>query len=752
MNPPVENVRILMLEDAPSDAELEECELQDAQLAFTLLRVDTREAFVAGLDEFKPDLVLADYKLPAYNGREALEYTRRTHPQIPVIMVTGAIGDEAAIELLKLGARDYVLKDRLARLAPAIQRALSEERGIRNRKIAEGKYHALFVEAMDGIVLADCKTACILECNPEFERQTGRTQDQLKLLKLWQLRLPEEQEDARNDFFEVREAGSRRVMALQRPDGSTVPVDFVFKVIRIQDACFIQGVSRDITERKDSERVIQEEKEFSDTLIQSLPDIFYLLDREGRLLRWNSSFAQLAGLTAAAMSTSNALAFIHDEDKPLILCKIREAFDTGSAKTEARLIFKGRMLRYFLTATRVETRRGVNVMGIGVDITERKQSEEALLRANRALKTLSAANLALVQAASEDALLHAVTHIIVETGGYRLAAVCYAGEGAEKNIRLMAWSGTEENYYWNTPLSLADAALGQMPEACAITDGAISICRDIAGEGAFPPWQDAALARGYVSNIALPLSDGHAPFGALSIYSSEANAFDEDEVRLLEELAGSLAYGILTLRTRTAHEQHAAILRQSLEQSIQLIADTVEARDPYTAGHQRRVADLASAIAREMGLPDEQIKGIHLAATIHDLGKIHIPAEILSKPSRLAEIEFQLIKTHSQAGYDILKDVKFPWPIAEIVLQHHEKLDGSGYPQGLVDAQILPESKIITVADVVEAMSSHRPYRPGLGVEAALDEITRGRGKLYAPQVVDACVALFSQHGYVFRD
>ncbi|TXT35290.1 MAG: hypothetical protein FD135_5001 [Comamonadaceae bacterium] len=174
----------------------------------------------------------------------------------------------------------------------------------------------------------------------------------------------------------------------------------------------------------------------------------------------------------------------------------------------------------------------------------------------------------------------------------------------------------------------------------------------------------------------------------------------------------------------------------------------MEARDPYTAGHQRRVSELATRIAREMGLPDEQAIGIQLAAAIHDLGKIRIPAEILSKPGRLSSIEFQLMQTHAQAGYDILKDVAFPWPIATIILQHHERLDGSGYPQGLKEDQILLESKIVAVADVVEAMSSHRPYRPSLGIDMALDEIERNRGTHYAPEVVDVCIKLFREQGY----
>jgi HD-GYP domain-containing protein (c-di-GMP phosphodiesterase class II) len=177
----------------------------------------------------------------------------------------------------------------------------------------------------------------------------------------------------------------------------------------------------------------------------------------------------------------------------------------------------------------------------------------------------------------------------------------------------------------------------------------------------------------------------------------------------------------------------------------------VEARDPFTAGHQRRVATLSCAIATMMGFPSDKIHGLNLAATIHDLGKIHIPAEILSKPGQLTKIEYDLIKTHSQTGYDIIKDVQFPWwPVGQMVLQHHERLDGSGYPQGLKGKQILPEVKILAVADVVEAMASHRPYRPSLGVDAALGEITKHRGVLYDPEAVDCCIALFRDNSFGF--
>ena len=191
-------------------------------------------------------------------------------------------------------------------------------------------------------------------------------------------------------------------------------------------------------------------------------------------------------------------------------------------------------------------------------------------------------------------------------------------------------------------------------------------------------------------------------------------------------------------------------LRASLLDSITALAATVELRDPYTAGHQRRVAQLAVAIAGELQLPASQVEGIHLASVVHDVGKIRVPAEILSKPGRLSALEFGIIKEHPNNGFEILKSIDFPWPIAQMVLQHHERLDGSGYPQALKGDQILLEARIVAVADVVESMVSHRPYRPGLGIDAALEEIALNKGTLFEPAVVDACMRLFRERSFNF--
>jgi putative nucleotidyltransferase with HDIG domain len=210
-----------------------------------------------------------------------------------------------------------------------------------------------------------------------------------------------------------------------------------------------------------------------------------------------------------------------------------------------------------------------------------------------------------------------------------------------------------------------------------------------------------------------------------------------------------------TVENITVRKQAEEVLNQSLKKlrkslmgTIQAMVSMVEIRDPYTAGHEKRVSMLARAIAHELGLPNDVVDNIRMAAAIHDIGKISVPAEILSKPGRLTDIEMKLIQMHSQTGYDILKDVDLPYPIARIVLQHHERLNGSGYPQGVKAGEILLEARIVSVADVVEAMASYRPYRPALGIDAALEEIEKNKGIFYDAVVVDACVRLFREKGF----
>ena len=238
--------------------------------------------------------------------------------------------------------------------------------------------------------------------------------------------------------------------------------------------------------------------------------------------------------------------------------------------------------------------------------------------------------------------------------------------------------------------------------------------------------------------------------GVLNLYVAEGHVRDPREEEFLRVVADGPA-GLLTHKMTQQHlEDTLAKVRRTLGTIVQAMGTTLETRDPYTAGHQRRVADLARAIATELGLPADQIEGVRTAATIHDIGKIAVPAEILSKPGKLTDTEFELIKIHAKIGYDILKQIEFPWPIAQFVLQHHERLDGSGYPAGLCGDDIFLEARILGVADVVEAMATHRPYRPALGLDGALAEISKNKGVLYDAPVADACLKIFTEKGFTF--
>jgi PAS domain S-box-containing protein len=392
-------------------------------------------------------------------------------------------------------------------------------------------------------------------------------------------------------------------------------------------------------------------------------------------------------------------------------------------------------------------------------LEDQKQAEVALEHANRALAALSAVNRNLVHATNEDELLHAICQAIVQQRGYLMVWVGYVQHDESQSVRVMASAGHDEGYLDAAQITWAESERGMGPSGRAVRSGITQLCQDIANDPLFRPWREAALKRGYASSIALVLKNENGEvFGILTVYAEEVNTFITAEVALLEEMAGDLAFGVHVLRIR--HERDLALekiqlqlaqLSNNLEDTVHAIATIVEMRDPYTSGHQVRVAKLAAAIAKQMELPDEQVHAIHLAGVVHDLGKVRIPSEILSKPGELTDVECSLIKIHPQAGYDILKDIDFPWPIAQMVLQHHEHMDGSGYPQGLKGEEILLGARILSVADVVEAMSSFRPYRPGLGIDAALEEISSHRGSHFDPQVVDVCLALFREQHYSFK-
>ncbi len=518
----------------------------------------------------------------------------------------------------------------------------------------------------------------------------------------------------------------------------------------------VSVIGKDVTRRKSAEEALRETAEQYREIFEFAPQAIYCITREGKTLAVNPAGAKLLGYDSpgeaiGAVNDWGRQVWLDPQERAVFVRALEHHEEARSGprqfKRKDGTLFWGIMSERKICGPDNKT---LYYRGFLEDFTDQKAIEVDLIARVRELHVLSEIDSALLRAQTEEELLSEYCRIVVEVGGYRMAWVGFAEEGPEKRILPIAHYGHEDGYLEIINVVSADTEHGQGPTGRCIRTGEIGFSRDLAIDPMMAPWREEALKRGYMSSIAIPFRHFEGEMACLTAYGVRVSRWSDQERRLMNQVASALGYGISTLRTALAKAEHQESLSVSLEQTIEVIAETVDQRDPYTAGHQRRVANLCVAIARKLGLSSERTRGLRLAANIHDLGKIGIPAEILVKPGRLTANQFNLIKEHAQLGYDILKRVQFPWPIAEMILQHHERLDGSGYPRGLKAEEIFLESRILAVADVVEAMSSHRPYRASKGIDAALNEVLSKSGALYDAEAVQACVALFRHEGYQF--
>jgi PAS domain S-box-containing protein/putative nucleotidyltransferase with HDIG domain len=769
-------LRILLLEDQPTDAELAENALREAGLSFVSRRVDTREAFMQALEEFKPDIVLADYKLPAFDGASAVRMVQQRHPDIPVVMVTGAVGDEKAIELLKLGARDYILKDRLARLGPAVKRTLSEERGIRARKAAEKalresdeKLRAIFDGALDGIVLADTETMQFITANPAFCSMLGYSPEELARLGVRDIH-PQQDLPHIAEQFERISRGELQLatdILVKRKDGSLIYADIKGSRVRLGDRNYLVGIFRDTTERKHAETALARSARALGERVKEIGCLYditnLLLNREWSLEQALKACTQR--IPAGWLDPSHTCARIHLGGQVFESADCRETEWKLAAAIPAPGMEPG-IIEVFYSGE-VDSSQASPfldeeqnlILAISTQIAQalaRRQAEARIRKLSRLYATLSHTNKTIVRAANREELFSRICTGAVEHGKFALAWVGLVDE-ATHMVKPACHYGAEQGYLADIAISTDDVPAGRGTTGTAIRENRVFYVNDYASDERALPWREASLKRGFRGAAGVPLRFGGKAIGALTLYSDEVNFFDAEQLSLLEEMATDISFALdgfehEALRQQAEEGRKAALsrLQRALEDSIRVAASVSEVRDPYTAGHQQRVSRLAVAMAGEMGLPAAQVEGIHFGGLIHDIGKVGVPAEILSKPTILTPLEMELIQIHPEAGYEIIKDIEFPWPVAQMILQHHERLDGSGYPAGLKGDEIIPEARIIAVADTVEAMSSHRPYRPGLGMDAALKEIISGSGTRYDAQAVEACLRLIRDKGFEF--
>lgn len=480
--------------------------------------------------------------------------------------------------------------------------------------------------------------------------------------------------------------------------------------------------------------------------------IFVVNTHTGQLHDLNPAAERLSGYTKTELLNKPYYCLHPSEDHGRIKSLFIDCHQEKCLVTNIHLLTKDqRLIPIEISSSgQFEDAGQVFVIGIAHDMSEKLAYENQLAAKNWALSAYSSAVIALGRSTSSDTLMHAICEAIVQESTYVLAWIGLAEELDGKPVSIEAAAGSALGYVENINISWsADLPNGNGPTAKTIRTGQPVIMSDADTSPEFAFWLEKAHKYNIKSSASVPLKIGHKK-GALMVYADRAHAFSADVIAVFQRLAQQVESGLHTLAQQQAlNFEHAKVqqaefqLKQVLTATIGAMAATMESRDPYTSGHQSRVAHLAVAIGQELGWSEDRIRGLKMAAIVHDIGKIGIPIEILTKPSKLSPNERALITEHPSIGYHILKDIPFPWPIADIVHQHHEKMDGSGYPLQLKGDQILPEARVLAIADIVESMASYRPYREALGIHVALAEIERQAGEQLDAHIVNTTLKLF---------
>ncbi|MDO9533187.1 MAG: PAS domain S-box protein [Deltaproteobacteria bacterium] len=830
MNTPL---RVLMVEDSESDAGLIIRRLQGAGYDLVHERVETAGDMRTALAKPDWDIVLADYRMPHFSASAALEILKESGRDLPFIIVSGTIGEEKAVALMKAGAHDYVMKHNLARLVPAVARELKEAEGRRERRRAEeallqseATLSSILRAAPIGIGLVTQRV--FGWTNEHLSRMTGYSCGELQGQSARMLydREAEFERVGQVKYAGIKQQGTGSLETRwRRKDGKLIDVFLSSTPIDPLDLeAGVVFTAMDITHRQEAEVALRESEERYRTLVENIDLGITLISSDYRVIMTNAAMARLLQKPTGEMVGRECFREFEKRDGVCAHCPGTEAMATGrKAVVETTGVRDdGSRLNVRVQAFphRGPDGRITGFIEVVEDISERKRMEAALHESENLYRSLFENMLngfAYFKMLFEDGQPQDFIWLKVNksfeamTGlkdvvGKRVSEVIPGMRESDpelfESFGRVASTGKPERFeiyvkslkmwfsislyspgkgYFVTVFDVITErkrAESELKLKERLLDSASDSIFLYDLEGNFLYVNEAAyITRWYGKEELLSL-------GAWALKTPEAAVYQDNVLRELwangelifesehrrkdgsvipveifarilavegRELILSVARDITERKqAETQVRQGLDNLHQALHGTVMALANTVEIKDPYTAGHQRRVAQLSCAMARELGWSPDRIEGIQVLCFLHDMGKIAVPAEILNKPGKISLTEFSLIKVHPQVGYDILKDIAFPWPVAQGVLQHHERQDGSGYPSGLTAGEITPEAKILAVADVVEALASHRPYRPALGIDQALEEITQNRGKRYDPDAVDVCVRLLTEKNFRF--
>jgi len=609
--------------------------------------------------------------------------------------------------------KDQLIKE-LARIqeknADLEEIIIEEKRTKKELKESEKKYKDLVEETPIGIANIGV-TGKITYINKRLEKISGYSREEVVGKNVFKLGVfPDEMLKILRERLKARlREGSvrrRREINFRCKNGKWIWIEITAKLIKKWGIPSNFRITvQDITERKKAEEELRDSEERLKILFDYAPDAYYTSDIKGKFIDGNKAAERLIGykreeLIGKSFLKLKLLSLADIPKAAKLLVKNLRGQPTGSDEFVLNRKDNSKVTVEISTYP-VKIKGRTLALGIVRDITERKKAEEALRKSQQEFASIFHNNPeALVYLDDKDTVLK-INSRFSELFGYKLKEI----KGKDINSGII-----------HPP--------DKIEEAKRLTKKAI---------------------KGYINYDTIRKKKDGTLFPA-SVSGSSVLIDGKTKGRII-------LYQDITLRKQAEQKikQGYEKLQRTMEATIYTISKIIETRDPYTAGHQNTVSQLAVAIAQEMKLSEDEIEGIRIAALVHDIGKINIPAEILSKPSKLNEMEFSLIRNHPKIGYDILRKIDFSWPVAQIVLQHHERLDGSGYPNKLKGDEIILEAKIIGVADVIEAMSSHRPYRPALGIDKALKEISQNRGILYDPMVVDVCLKLFKEKDFKFE-